>query len=208
MPKKFVSENTKAVAAKARKSIAREEEKNKREKQLADEYWKDDDKYVIKKQQRKDDKEKKKQEVMLKKQQNKELLDNEMNSITESAKVLSPVKVTRAKLLTETEKQQNSNPTSKSNVSLQEDVLVENINHLVIEGEQARTVDEAIQVLSGKQSNEDTHPERRMKAAYSAFEDEHLPRLKAANPTLRLSQVKQLLRKEWMKSPSNPLNNL
>lgn len=53
MPKKFVSENTKAVAAKARKSIAREEEKNKREKQLADEYWKDDDKYVIKKQQRK-----------------------------------------------------------------------------------------------------------------------------------------------------------
>ena len=45
-----------------------------------------------------------------------------------------------------------------------------------------------------------------MKAAYEAFETERLPQLKAQNPTLRLSQLKQLLRKEWMKSPDNPLN--
>lgn len=45
-----------------------------------------------------------------------------------------------------------------------------------------------------------------MKAAYNAFEEVQLPILKKQNPTLRLSQIKQMLKKEWMKSPENPLN--
>ncbi len=45
-----------------------------------------------------------------------------------------------------------------------------------------------------------------MKAAYSAFEERRLPQLKQENPTLRLSQLKQMLHKEWAKSPENPLN--
>jgi hypothetical protein len=45
-----------------------------------------------------------------------------------------------------------------------------------------------------------------MRAAYQTFEDEHLPQLKDEHPTLRLSQLKQLLKKQWAKSPDNPLN--
>ena len=52
----------------------------------------------------------------------------------------------------------------------------------------------------------DSHPEKRMRAAYQTFEDENLPRIKQENPTLRLSQLKQILKKEWTKSPSNPFN--
>jgi hypothetical protein len=52
----------------------------------------------------------------------------------------------------------------------------------------------------------DRHPEKRLKAAYNAFEESNLPRLKLENPNLRLSQLKQLLKKDWMKSPENPLN--
>lgn len=52
----------------------------------------------------------------------------------------------------------------------------------------------------------DRHPERRMKAAFTAFEEVNLPRLKQENPNMRLSQLKQLLKKEWMKSPENPMN--
>lgn len=52
----------------------------------------------------------------------------------------------------------------------------------------------------------DRHPERRLKAAYGLFEEKNLPILKAENPNLRLSQLKQLLKKDWMKSPDNPLN--
>lgn len=45
-----------------------------------------------------------------------------------------------------------------------------------------------------------------MKAAYAEFEETQLPILKKQNPTLRLSQLKQLLRKDWLKHPDNPLN--
>lgn len=52
----------------------------------------------------------------------------------------------------------------------------------------------------------DHHPERRMKAAFAAYEEANMPRLKKENPNMRLSQLKQQLKKEWMKSPENPLN--
>lgn len=52
----------------------------------------------------------------------------------------------------------------------------------------------------------DRHPERRMKAAFAAYEEENMPRLKKENPNMRLSQLKQMLKKEWVKAPENPLN--
>jgi hypothetical protein len=45
-----------------------------------------------------------------------------------------------------------------------------------------------------------------MKAAFDAYEKENLPKLKQEHPTLRLSQLKQLLKKEWIKAPENPFN--
>lgn len=45
-----------------------------------------------------------------------------------------------------------------------------------------------------------------MKAAWVAYEEKHLQRLKKENPTLRLSQIKQLLRKEFERSSENPKN--
>ena len=52
----------------------------------------------------------------------------------------------------------------------------------------------------------DRHPERRMRAAFTAFEEAQLPRLKQENPNMRLSQLKQMLKKEWLRSPDNPMN--
>lgn len=52
----------------------------------------------------------------------------------------------------------------------------------------------------------DKHPEKRMKAAYNKYEEERLPQLKQENPNMRLSQLKHMLKKEWMKSPENPMN--
>lgn len=50
------------------------------------------------------------------------------------------------------------------------------------------------------------HPERRVKAAYALFEQNELPILKQENPELRLSQLRELLRKKWAKAPENPFN--
>lgn len=45
-----------------------------------------------------------------------------------------------------------------------------------------------------------------MKAAFKAYEEEMMPRLKKENPGMRLSQLKHMLSKEWNKSPQNPMN--
>ena len=53
MPKKFTGENSKAVAARAKKASAKAEAEEKKQKQAEDEYWKDDAKHVVKKQNKK-----------------------------------------------------------------------------------------------------------------------------------------------------------
>lgn len=45
-----------------------------------------------------------------------------------------------------------------------------------------------------------------MKAAFTAYEEKNLPILKAENPNFRLSQLKQMLKKDWLKAPENPMN--
>lgn len=62
--------------------------------------------------------------------------------------------------------------------------------------------------LSSKSEDADKHPEKRLKAAYAAFEENRLKQLKDENPSLRLSQLKQMIFKEWQKSPENPLNKV
>jgi len=70
----------------------------------------------------------------------------------------------------------------------------------------ARSVEEAISTLSIDEG--DRNPEKRLKAAFTAYESVNLPIFRRENPTLKLSQVKELLWKEWQKSPENPLNNV
>jgi len=207
MPKKFKGENTKSTDARSRKAAALHEAEDKRQKDQEDAYWADDDKHVARKQQRKDDKEKKHQEVMKNKLEKQELFDQELAAI-KPAKPPPSAKVTRAQI-TQNRKQAEKEAAAaqkKEETPVNELPLEENLNRLVIEGE-ARGVEEAIDVLSKNPGAAvDMHPEKRVKAAYAAFEDVRLPQLKADNPNLRLSQLKQMLKKEWQKSPDNPIN--
>ncbi|KAF5353180.1 hypothetical protein D9757_012655 [Collybiopsis confluens] len=50
------------------------------------------------------------------------------------------------------------------------------------------------------------HPERRFKAAFEAYQERELPNLKEEHPGLRLQQYKDLLYKQFQKSPENPYN--
>ncbi len=90
-----------------------------------------------------------------------------------------------------------------------EEAIPENLNRVQLEGETASTVDEAIKVLSiggGSAADVERHPEKRMKAAWTAFEEKRLAVLRKENPNLRLSQIRQMLHREWLKSPENPMN--
>ena len=207
MPKKFVGENSKAVVARARKEEKKKDEQSRKQKEAEDALWKDDDKLINRKTQRKEDLEKKKVEAIQKKAEAKALLEQEMSSIKVNTGKQPISKVTRLQIQMETEKRaqaaQPNKPVLETHIS---QPLLENINRLQVEGEEARTVEEAISVLSVKETEVDKHPEKRMKAAFAAFEEANMARIKAENPTLRLSQLKQILRKEWMKSPENPAN--
>lgn len=76
----------------------------------------------------------------------------------------------------------------------------------------ASGIDDALDALAlttGGQGKEiDRHPERRLKAAYAAFEERRIPELKQEHPGLRLGQMKEMIRKEFEKSPENPMNQV
>ena len=121
----------------------------------------------------------------------------------------NPIKVTRAQIAELNEKRENialgrKQPEIETHLTAP---LEENVNRLVVDGVEARNIDEAIGALSVSDSPAvDRHPEKRMKAAFEDFESVRLPQLKSENPSMRLSQLKQMLRKEWQKHPDNPLN--
>ncbi|CAB3407922.1 unnamed protein product [Caenorhabditis bovis] len=228
MPKKFANENPKVVAARDRKATAKREEAEKKQKAAEDAYWADDDKLVNRKLQRKEEEERKKLEALKRKEENRKLAEEEMSSL--SKKTESAPKVTRAaihqrkeqeeRIMKELEERRQAEAQKieetlflkkwKSEMRNFQTVteLEENINRLDIEAASARNVDEALKALGdAKAASEiDKHPEKRLKAAYLAFEEKRLPQLKIEHPTYRLSQLKQVLKKEWQKSPENPLN--
>lgn len=210
MPKKFAGENSKAVAAKARKEAVRENEKQKKKQQDDDAMWMDNDKGAMKKQQRKEEQEKKKIEQAQKKAEAKALLEEEMSSIKKVSKPAPSPKVTVAKIQAMKQAQvQAQTKKEDKKIETHLDVPVEeNINRIEVDGDEARTITEAINILSVEEKHVDKHPEKRMKAAYNAFEERRLIELKAEHPSLRLSQLKQMIFKEWQKSPENPLNNV
>ncbi|GAV09456.1 hypothetical protein RvY_18999-1 [Ramazzottius varieornatus] len=165
-----------------------------------------------------EEKEKKQQEAMQKKLERDKLLEEEMNSI-KGAKNAAPAKVTRAHIDATLERERlakiaaavrtkEENAGTKPPFELDEDApLHENVNRLVAEEGAARSVDEALAALSTKdEDGGDKHPEKRVRGAYIVFEERELPRLKEEYPNFRLSQLKQMLKKEWQKSPENPFN--
>jgi len=54
----------------------------------------------------------------------------------------------------------------------------------------------------------ETHPERRFKGALEAYQERELPNIRQEHPGLRLQQYKELLYKQFQKSPENPFNQV
>ncbi|GMT28639.1 hypothetical protein PFISCL1PPCAC_19936, partial [Pristionchus fissidentatus] len=211
MPKKFAGENSKAVAARARKDGAKEADKEKKQKAAEDAYWADDDKNAMKKQGRKDDEEKKRLLALKRKEENRKAAEDELKSLV--GKASAPPKVTQASILArkevekrEAEKRNHEEKLANSKLVASPDEIEKNSNVEQDEGNSARNLEDAIALLSVSAPEVDMHPEKRMKASYESYAQANLPILKEENPTLRLSQLKQMLQKNWLKAPENPIN--
>ncbi|VDO99452.1 unnamed protein product [Soboliphyme baturini] len=215
MPRRWRGENSKAAEARARQQEMKAKENEAKKQQELEQYWQDDDKHVLKKLQRREERERKKQILQERKMATQQLLEKEEKELaalnrgfsTAVKKTRAAIEEERQKEMLERQKLEERNRLKMLHVIVPEEEIEENVNRLQIDGEEARTVEEAIQVLSAAVTPVvDLHPERRIRQAYNAFEEEYLPRLKAENPNLRLSQLKQLIKKEWQKSPKNPMN--
>lgn len=211
MPKKM-GINSKAVEARERKAEAKKAANDKAAKAAEDALWIDDDKQLAKKKKQKEEEERRKAEAARKKAETKALLEQEMNSIKTAAKVPAAAKVTRSQIESEIEKRNRAVEAAaapKPKAIPKEIPIEENLNRVMADTEVAQTIDQAIAVLSvGDASAADRHPEKRMKAAYKAYEEEELKRLKQEHPSLKLSQLKQMIFKNWQKAPENPMNQI
>merc|ERR1719206_1453540 len=166
MPKKMSGENSKAVAARERKKEKGSAEKQLRKKLLRMPSGLTMTKVLQKKQSRKEDAEKKRLEALAKKKEREDLLAQENVKNSKATKV-NPVKVTQAQIREEKAKREEAargkqvKPEPETHLTAP---LEENINRMQVEGAEARSVTEAIQVLSinSNSPSVDKHPEKRM----------------------------------------------
>jgi hypothetical protein len=73
---------------------------------------------------------------------------------------------------------------------------------------QATGVDAALSAMSLGGDAEDKHPEKRMKAAYKAYEEKMMLEMKQQYPGLKRQQYLDKIFSLWKKSPENPMNQL
>jgi chromosome segregation ATPase len=174
------------------------------------EEWADDDKNLAKKLEKKQEEERKKAEALRKKAEAKALLEQEEAELKKACVAKIPLAKKSQYEIEKEVAQRNKNIENINNPPKAREPKVipleENINHLMADVEVASNIDQAISVLKVSESEDDRHPEKRMKAAFKAYEDTEIPILKAQNPSLKLSQLKQMVFKNWQKSPENPLN--
>lgn len=213
--------NSKALEAKQRKREQREAQERKQQEELLDKYWEDNDKLVKAKQERKMEAQRKQQEKLQRKQEVRQLIqkeDSELISNKSCSKGGSTVpKVTRADILRmqllQAEARAKESAAAEDNSYC--DVTIANMNHenmrerALLEEQsinlvKASGLDDVLDALSIVPKVE-ANSEKRLKAAYEAFESRMMPELKANYPSLKYSQYKDMIFKAWKKSSENPM---
>ncbi|KAF7458360.1 Coiled-coil domain-containing protein [Cryptosporidium felis] len=219
----YGSMNHKAIEARERKLAAAQEKKRIEEERAENERWKDDDKHANRKLERRREIINKQEEKYQRKQELKKLYEEEdAKYVSNKARSGTGSKLTKAEIARRTlmfaMKSASDISRNKNENSEQQDLLQENPNkvqkNIIIESKaksieyiSASTLDDALSALTVEDtSNRDMHPEKRQKAAWLAYVDSNLPILKSENPTLKRSQLLQILQKNWKKAPENPIN--
>lgn len=224
MPKKF-GVNSKAAEARARKEEQKQERRAVEETAQEDAKWVDDDKSIAAKQARQRAKEERKQQELQRKRELKEIEEAEAKANAKLAKKVRPEqpKVTRVQIQRTTEaaaKEAQAKalsadaPAFEPPPGLPIDADI-NPNHALRDEVQryaeigaevvtADSIDAALDSLETSQP--ERHPEKRMGKAWRDYVEERYEALKAERPSLKRSQLLEILRDDWKKAPENPLN--
>lgn len=206
MGKKFGT-NSKAEEGRARKLAAKEaaKEKQLREKQREeDKRWEQGTKDTSKQAAE----EAKRLEKLIRKQEARAIEEQERRELEK----LKPAKSNKLKVPESST--QSSVKSPSLNWSLSRSISSDgSLSSGSIEAFSASNIDDALLILESANTSStsvqvEKHPERRVKAAFAAYEARELPKLKAEYPTLRHTQLMERLHKMWQKAPENPFNQL
>ncbi|KAJ3689752.1 hypothetical protein LUZ61_018916 [Rhynchospora tenuis] len=226
MPKKM-GVNTKAEAARARRSATESERKEKEARDKEEAYWRDAEGSKSRAAKKREEESEKRAEAAARRAEARKLAEQEQQQLEKLARKPNPKesrvsipvpKVTAAELAKRKEEEQQrlqreaeEAKKRQTRVADEEEyekmVLVSNTNRddSIIE---AHSVDDALakMTIAEPALAPDRHPEKRLKATFKAFEEVELPKLKEEKPGLTLNQYKDMIWKMWKKSPDNPLN--
>lgn len=208
--------NHRAQEARLRKQMEKERKQRELEEKKQQEIWRDDDKKIQAKLNRKMENEIKKQQKLEKKKELQALYMEEEQSLKSNKESKSTSKkITQAeiveRLLQEKKKELEKEKKKKENLNLHEMEIHENLNH--IQREEMNEYDEYISAtgidnIIAQLGNLSLDKSKNVKAAYKKYEEENLPLLKQEYKNLKLSQYKQMLWKQFKKSPENPMNQM
>jgi pyruvate/2-oxoglutarate dehydrogenase complex dihydrolipoamide acyltransferase (E2) component len=221
--------NEKAVAATERKEAAKASAASSKQKEQEDAAWREAGEGAKSKAQaKKAEQEKQRAEAAAKKLEAKRLAEEEEAAMSKPKSTGKAPKVTGKVTHHQLQKQKEEEHGARAaaqrekQMALRREVderaygaLVD--THVNTNREEdlveARNLDEAIEALGslgfgGEAATPDKHPEKRMKAAWLAYEKRELPALKEEKPGLKQQQYKDMLWKLWQKSPDNPMNQV
>jgi hypothetical protein len=199
MPKKVP--NQKAVAANAKKEAHRQEvaqkQKQEDERKISQEW-----EVGAKGKSKKDADAEKKAQAKAKKEEAKKLLEQEEKDLG-AKKPIMKTHTRRSEKVAE--KRSRMVEAAERDMEKPEEYVATNLDD-ALDLLAATTISGSGASSSTKEVEK--HPERRVKAAYKAYEEVMLPKVKADNPSLRLTQLKEILWKMWQKAPENPFNQV
>ncbi|XP_072956787.1 uncharacterized protein [Typha angustifolia] len=228
MPKKLGT-NTKAEAARARRSATEAERKEREAREKEEQYWREAEGSKSRAAKKREDEAEKRAEAAARRAEIRKIAEMEQQELERAARKPNPKatrvsipvpKVTevdlarrreeeRARLERDAEAAKKKHSRTADEEEYERMVLVSNTNRddSIIE---AHSLEEAIAKIAVTEPAlpADRHPERRLKATFKAFEEAELPKLKEEKPGLTLNQYKDMVWKLWKKSPDNPLNQV
>lgn len=221
---KKLKTNSKSLEARERKAQAKATKQAEAEKRAEDAKWADEGtktKADLRKQQAA---EKRRQKLERDKEKREMEKEEQAKIAKEKSKKSAPPKVTHAQLEILRQQQDLARKEAAKKQELaqqnivQEDLLQPNLNRVLQEQQRedeekfgkgnvisASGLDDALQQLTVDQKT-DRFPEKRLKQAHKKWEEENIDRFKLEHPHAKHSQLKQIMFKEWQKSPENPLN--
>ncbi|CAG8493430.1 4825_t:CDS:2 [Acaulospora colombiana] len=205
MPKKFKGENTKVSAARERKAAHQAEAQGKKQ---AEKERKEAEEWSVgaKDTSRKEAQKLKKEARLTKKNEAAQLLEKEEKELS---RYKPKLKITgeEKKAIKRTQKHEQITEERREIPEYAASNIDDALDLLSLTTNPSPAISGGSAVLNNA-SNIERHPERRFKAALAAYEEREMPIIKQENPGLRYTQYRDIIFKNFQKSPENPFNQV